>query len=214
MAAHLVTLAFFFLLRVREYTPAPPQTRKQTIPLRLQDTKFWQGMEALPRHATHEQRLGASAVTINLANQKNGTRGDTLHHTRTGEPHFCPVAAAAHVIQPIAKAPLTTPIGSTHSPTGDPIRVTAAHIRSVIRHGAALDDLEAKGFHPSRIGSHSLRAGGAVALKLAGYDDTTICKLGRWSSNTFLIYIRNQIGNLSTGVASAMSNALTYHNVG
>ena len=84
----------------------------------------------------------------------------------------------------------------------------------MIRHGAALDNLEAKGYHPSRIGSHSLRAGGAVALKLAGYDDTVICKLGRWSSNTFLTYIRNQIGNLTAGVATAMANTLTCHNVG
>ena len=122
--------------------------------------------------------------------------------------------ALANAIQPIASAPLHTPIGTTYAANGQPIRVTAAQIRSLIWHGAAMDDLEAKGYHPARIGSHSLRAGGAVALKLAGCDDTTICKLGRWSSNTFLIYIRGQKSNLTTGVATAMSHMLTYHNVG
>ena len=53
-----------------------------------------------------------------------------------------------------------------------------------------------------------------MALKLAGCDDTMIRKLGRWSSDTFLIYIRDQIANLTTGVATAMSHMLTYHNVG
>ena len=213
-AANLVTVAFFFLLRVGEYTPAPPNTPKQTTPLRLQDVTFWNGVVALPRTATHDQRLAASAVTISLDNQKNGNRGDTLHHTRTGDPHFCPVIALANAIRPIASAPLHTPIGTTYAANGQPLRITAAQIRSLIRHGAALDNLEAKGYHPSRIGSHSLRAGGAVALKLAGYDDTTICKMGRWSSNTFLIYIRGQIANLTAGVATAMSTTLTYHNVG
>ena len=48
----------------------------------------------------------------------------------------------------------------------------------------------------------------------AGYDDTTIRKMGRWSSSTFLIYIRNQVANLATGVSVAMASALQYHNVG
>ena len=213
-AANLVTVAFFFLLRVGEYTLAPPNTPKKTVPLRLQDVKFWQGVEVIPATATHQQRLAATAVTISLANQKNGKRGDTLHHTRTGDPHFCPVIALANAIRPIAAAPPHTPIGTTYGANGQPIRVTAAQIRGLIRHGAALDDLESKGFHPSRIGSHSLRAGGAVALKLAGCDDTMIRKLGRWSSDTFLVYIRDQIANLTTGVATAMSHMLTYHNVG
>ena len=53
-----------------------------------------------------------------------------------------------------------------------------------------------------------------MALKLAGYDETTIMKLGRWSSRTFLVYIRNQIGNLAEGVSTEMATALAYHNVG
>lgn len=57
----------------------------------------------------------------------------------------------------------------------------------------------------SRIGSHSLRSGGAVALHLAGLDHTTIKKLGRWSSDTYLLYIQTQVANLTHGVASRMT---------
>ena len=57
--------------------------------------------------------------------------------------------------------------------------------------------LHQQGIYPELVGSHSLRAGGATALKLHGYDDTTIKKSGRWTSLTFLQYIHNQISHLS-----------------
>ena len=38
--------------------------------------------------------------------------------------------------------------------------------------------------------------------------------MGRWSSGTYLTYIQTQIAELTTGVASAMSQMLTYHVVG
>ena len=40
-----------------------------------------------------------------------------------------------------------------------------------------------------------------MRLKLAGYDKLTIKKLGRWSSDTYLVYIQSQIGNLNAGIA-------------
>ena len=50
-----------------------------------------------------------------------------------------------------------------------------------------------------------------MALKLAGYDDITIKKLGRWSSDTYLQYIQSQIGNLTAGVAMDMARDLRLH---
>ena len=46
------------------------------------------------------------------------------------------------------------------------------------------------------VGAHLLHAGGYMALKLHGYDDTTIMKMGQWTSLTFLQYIHNQIAHL------------------
>ena len=45
----------------------------------------------------------------------------------------------------------------------------------------------------SDIGGHSLRAGGATAYALAGVPDDCIQALGRWSSDTFKIYIRKTL---------------------
>ena len=92
--------------------------------------------------------------------------------------------------------------------------VSANKIRSTIRQGATLDNLEAYGYDLKRIGSHSLRSGGAMRLKLAGKDDDIIKKMGRWSSNTYLRYIQTQIGELTVGLASAMAQTLRFHHVG
>jgi hypothetical protein len=43
---------------------------------------------------------------------------------------------------------------------------------------------------PKHYGGHSLRAGGATSLAEAGVPPSTIQAMGRWSSNSFQIYIR------------------------
>jgi hypothetical protein len=63
------------------------------------------------------------------------------------------------------------------------------------------------------VGTHSLRAGGAMALKLNKEDDSVIMKYGRWSSNTFLMYIHNQIGHLAEGISTKMSTPVPFLNI-
>ena len=91
--------------------------------------------------------------------------------------------------------------------------VTANDLIVSIRLAAASLRLQDTGIDPDLIGVHSLRAGGAMALKLHGYKDTTIKKFGRWSSLTFLEYIHNQIAHLSSGVAASMSIPLPFVNI-
>ena len=38
---------------------------------------------------------------------------------------------------------------------------------------------------PDMIGAHSPRSGGVMALKIMGYNDSTIRKSGRWTSGTW-----------------------------
>jgi hypothetical protein len=68
-----------------------------------------------------------------------------------------------------------------------------------------------QGYDPSSIGSHSVRASGAMALKLNGVDDTLIQKLGRWRTDTFRRYISPQLANLTAGLAKLMTTHLTIH---
>jgi hypothetical protein len=53
-----------------------------------------------------------------------------------------------------------------------------------------------------------------MALKLSGASDSTIMRVGRWTSLTYLTYIHTQIGALTAGVAQLMSTAITFQNVG
>ena len=52
-----------------------------------------------------------------------------------------------------------------------------------------------------------------MAMKLHGESDTTIMKMGRWTSLTFLQYIHNQIVHLSTDLSNKMSTQLDYQNI-
>ena len=70
-----------------------------------------------------------------------------------------------------------------------------------------------QGITPNDVGSHSLRAGGAIALKLNGISDTTIKIAGRWTSMAFLQYIHNQIGHLLAGLSQAMKTKVPFRNI-
>ena len=59
-----------------------------------------------------------------------------------------------------------------------------------------------------------LRAGGATALKIAGADDLTIRKYGRWRSSTFEDYIHEQIQLFAKGWSTKMAVRTPYINVG
>ena len=73
--------------------------------------------------------------------------------------------------------------------------------------------LPTNGIPIKRVGTHSLRAGGAMALALNGATRDMIKKIGRWSSDTFLMYIHEQIAHLTHGVAEKMSQVVLFFNV-
>ena len=89
----------------------------------------------------------------------------------------------------------------------------STNILGAIRLAAIRCNLASYGYDLSRLGSHSLRSGGAMQLKLAGYDHDMIRKLGRWRSDTYLHYIQSQIGELTAGVARVMARLTWFHNV-
>ena len=208
----LVVLAFFFLLRVGEYTKQGSR-RTRTVPLRKSDVTLWRNGHRVDPEAPLDTLLAADSTTICLENQKNGYRGCILHHHASGHRRFCPVEASARLLYRLHGLPPATPLGSFQDDKGLQ-QVTADNVRTMLRQTAARQGLESQGFDLTRIGTHSLRSGGAMALRLAGYADATIKNLGRWSSNTYLLYIQTQIAQLSHGVATSMARRLHFHNVG
>mmetsp|Transcript_12224 Transcript_12224/g.14217 ORF Transcript_12224/g.14217 Transcript_12224/m.14217 type:complete len:166 (+) Transcript_12224:450-947(+) len=84
----------------------------------------------------------------------------------------------------------------------DLIRVD--HVRSKLR--AVVDVLgEVKlGFSKEDIGLHSIRSGGAMAMFLSGTSAIVKMRVGRWSSEAFLEYIRDQVESFTKGVSNRM----------
>jgi hypothetical protein len=209
--ADLTAIAFFFLLRVGEYTMPRRAVHTRTVQFRVQDTTFRNadGL-VLPNASPLDVLLQADSVTLWMDNQKNGQRGATIHHTACPG-WFCPVKALARRVSNILSQgrPDTTPLSFVR--TG--LHVVASHITALIKHAASETNLVAQGYDLTRVSTHSLRASGAMALKLQGVDDSLIMKLGRWTGLTFLTYIHSQIGALNTGLATRMAVRVHFVNV-
>ena len=158
----------------------------------------------------------ADAVTLTLTNQKNSQRNSQLHHHASGA-KMCPVKCVARIGQHMMtvssdpKMPICA--FSRQGATWDTVR--DKDITAAVRYAVAGCGLLERGFKLSQVGSHSLRAGGAMALKLNGIDETTIKKLGRWSGNTFMTYIHEQIGSVMAGASAKMVQRVpNFYNVG
>ena len=158
----------------------------------------------------------ADETTMRLTNQKNGQKNGMIHHEANdnGDGLYPVWALAARVSHMLDN-------GGTHyillCSYWNGLRwdeVTAENIGDAMKVAVVTTGLHEKGITPNDVGSHSLRAGGAMALKLNGISDTTIKKAGRWRSMAFLQYIHNQIGHLSAGVSKAMKTKVPFRNIG
>jgi hypothetical protein len=211
--ADLMVLAFFFLLRVGEYICSSPaaQRKRRTVPLRKQDVQLWQGDTKLDHNAPLPVLMTANKVSMALENQKNGQKGKPLTHHSTGDSRFCPVKATTRRLDHLRGLPPTTPLCTYWDTKGKLMQLRPNAVKPTVQAAALATGLTPdKGYAPEQIGAHSIRASGAMALKLNGVDDTLIKALGRWSSDTFQRYIRPQISNITIGIASLMTNSLQF----
>ena len=60
------------------------------------------------------------------------------------------------------------------------------------------------GFDETRVGTHSIRTSFAMMLYLQHIHPSTIMLMGRWSSDAFLLYIRPQVQQFSSGLSAKM----------
>ena len=211
--ADLVLVAFFYLLRVGEYTVSSRPRVKRTIPLRKCDVRLWKDGKILDHELAFTDLLLADSATISIAHTKNGTKGAVVHHDAIGG-LICPVAALARRISNLHGMAPTCALSLVCHRGARATRVSDRCITVAVRWGATSDFLLERGYTLDRVSSHSLRAGGAMAMKLSGASDSTIMRIGRWTSLTYLTYIHSQIGALSAGVAWKMSQEFTFQNVG
>jgi integrase len=153
---------------------------------------------------------------MRITNQKNGARGSIISHDTSGT-KACPVRALARRVHTIITSPSCSDqdIISTYLSTSAtaPRPLQAGDINKMVKTAARALHLDKQGFPPESVSSHSLRAGGAMAMHLNGIDRDTIRKQGRWSSDTFLMYIHEQISAFSAGLSSRMSRDIGWFNI-
>ena len=204
--SQLTILALFFCLRSCEYTKT--SSHKRTVQFRFRDLQFHDDQGVIPFDAPDARFLAALAVTLFLDTQKNSVRGESSTMEATGLPHGDPVVAAAQRFLHLRhhQAPLDTPICTYYATSVTAASsVTGREITSTLRHCAAKMGYQRMGLYPHEIGSHSLRSGGAMTLKLAGISDSTIKIIGRWRTDAFLVYLQGQVATFTQGVSTAMS---------
>ena len=82
--ADIAIIAFYYLLRVGEYTHTPASTKKLTQAFRLQDVTLWENQTILDHNLPLTALLiRCTAATLRISNQKNGKRNQAIHHYAT-----------------------------------------------------------------------------------------------------------------------------------
>ena len=69
------------------------------------------------------------------------------------------------------------------------------------------------GFGKDGIGLHSVRSGEAMAMFLYGVSEIIMMRVGRWSSEAFLEYIREQVDSFTLVVAQKMLQFEKFHHL-
>jgi hypothetical protein len=203
----MIGLAFFYLLRPGEYAHSP---QAETCPFRLCDVQLFlpNGMATLNlATATDDELLAASSASLTFTDQKNGVKGEVIHHAHSGDPYLSPVKILARRVIHLRShnAPWTTPLchyyrnHQTRTHLIKPNDITTALRAAVTRLGPAT-----LGFLPTEVSARSLRASGANALLCAKVDTDMIRLLGRWRSDEMFRYLHLQAQPIMQAFARKM----------
>jgi hypothetical protein len=142
----LVIIAFFYLLRVGEYTTPHSARTKRTIPLRDCDIRLWYQGKIISHLARLRALMQVDSATICIAHTKNGTKGAVVHHEATGGP-ICPVASMARYIANIQQAKLVTcQLNAVYNKSEQSLQVLDHDIRIAVQWGATCDCLLTQGY--------------------------------------------------------------------
>jgi hypothetical protein len=221
--ADLILIAFYYLLRVGEYTTKGTRAQtKQTVQFRMADVTFFRKdhsgtLRQLPRNAHEELILSAHSATLKLENQKNGWKGVCIHQETNGDPYHCPVRALGRRyvhVRTHTNDQCSTHLSTYYTTATTRNEVTDKNIRATLKLAAIALDYPARcGIPIDRIDTHSLRSGGANALALNGYSDREIQKMGRWRSATFKEYITDELNCYAEGMSTNMKRTFNFVNI-
>jgi hypothetical protein len=203
--SQLIVGAFFFACRSCEYLQVQRPDEKQTKILTIGNVAFYKDDVEL-QHSTPTLLSSADRVSITFVSQKNGRKNDTITQWRTDHATLCPVIQWAAIVSRIWIYPNTTPSTpvSTVLVRNRIAHITSKHVESALRDGVVAIGEDSLRIQQHEVGTHSIRAGAAMAMYLGGVPVFAIMMIGRWSSMAFMNYIRKQIEEFTLNVSKNM----------
>ena len=194
--------AFFFGLRSCEYLAI--QGTRKTKRLKLRNIRFFKQNRDLSKSSPDNLHT-ADTVSITFEFQKNRQKNITVTQPRSNK-EICPVIIWAQVVARVLsyKGTTTNTYVNTVFIGKQRYYVKATDMFQHI--SVTVDSMQdTLGFDGSKVGTHSIRSSLAMALYLARRPITTIMLIGRWCSDAFLLYVRRQVQEFSTGVSADMT---------
>ncbi len=182
--ADLTTIAFYYLLHVREYTVKQSKNEtKRTVQFKMEDITFLRRdklgrIMCLSRNAPLANILTVDGAMLKLDNQKNGHKEVCIYQQTTGNPIHCPVRALGWHYQHLQenKATDKTFICAYYM-DGQAYNATAEDISTALKRATTMLQYPLYRRIPiKRIDTHLLRISGACDLALNGFSEMHIQK--------------------------------------
>jgi hypothetical protein len=213
--ATLLIGAIFFAMRSCEYLATnTPERERRTRILRLRNIIFKKQGITVP-HSSHQLEL-ADIVMIVFEFQKNDKRDVQIHMFKTSDDVLNPVIAWAKTVKRVWSYPnATADLKVCHflDQNGKLCMIKANDVRDWLRATVSLIGEDVLGFTAEDIGLHSIRSGGAMAMFLSKTSTIIMMRVGRWSSEAFLEYIREQVQDFTVGISENMLEFESFMNM-
>ena len=210
----LIGAAFFAMQSCEYMKTTRVEGSKRTKILRMRNIQFMKDGKRV--HHNSPELASSDIVIITFEFQKNDKRDVQIHMFRTNDKVLNPVLAWAKTIQRLLSYPGSnddTTVCTFWEKGGSLNEINAPHVRSRLRAIVDIIGEDELGFGKDDIGLHSIRSGGAMAMFLSGISTIVIQRIGRWSSEAFLEYIREQVEDFTAGVAQRMLEYESFSNL-
>mmetsp|Transcript_23476 Transcript_23476/g.35641 ORF Transcript_23476/g.35641 Transcript_23476/m.35641 type:complete len:206 (+) Transcript_23476:2116-2733(+) len=181
----MITLAFFFLHRPREYT----STTSNSTLFCLRDMQLFVNATRIDHlQAPQHQLSSATFGSLEFTKQKNGVGGEVIGLGATTDPLLCPVHALSRRARHLRShsAPSDTPLGLYYD-NGAPHLVLPTSILATLQAVVSTFSPFELGFTARDVTARSLCADGAMALLCAGVYTNIAQLIGCWRSDSMLL---------------------------
>lgn len=209
-------------MRSCEYLALAKNDERRTECIRKRNIIFWLNHKLL----SHDSLVLAQAdtVSIRFEFQKNQNRNEKITQRKTDDPTMCPVRAAVAIVQRLNKMKAAgLPVSEESfihlymADNGKLASLTQAMGRQMLKTfllaNPAKIDFSSLGITVADVGLHSLRSSAAMAMYMNKVETFKIMKMGRWSSDAFVVYIRQQVEEFGSDVAKKMIRSADFHTV-